>query len=91
MSSDSQAPGGQAPSNERPAEQARAPKKSKSIPEELFDRTVTYLDGPVNARAERLMKSRVVLAPIGLSLTVGSRMVLALRERSVRSLWRRID
>lgn len=63
----------------------------RSIPEELFDRTVAYLDGPVNARAERVMKSRLVLAPIGLSLTVGSRVALAMRERSVRSLWRTID
>ncbi len=73
---------------EKPQEKKR-PKRS--IPEEIFDRTVAYLDGPVNARAERVMKSRLALAPIGLSLTVGSRVALAMRERSVRSLWRTIE
>jgi hypothetical protein len=38
------------------------------LPEEAFDRMVDFLDGPVNRAAERLLKSKVVLWPIGLSL-----------------------
>lgn len=66
-------------------------KKQRSIPEEIFERAVRYFDGPVNARAERIMKSRLVLAPLGLSLTIGSRTVLAVRARSLRPLLRPID
>jgi hypothetical protein len=36
--------------------------------EELLDRGVGLLEGPLNRVVERVLKSRVVLVPVGLSL-----------------------
>ncbi len=37
------------------------------LPEELLDRSIGLLEGPLNSALERVMKSRVLLWPIGLS------------------------
>jgi hypothetical protein len=49
-----------------------AKKKRGDLPlgEELLDRSVGLLEGPLNRVVERVMKSRVVLVPVGLSLKV---------------------
>ncbi|MBM4280123.1 MAG: hypothetical protein FJ137_05005 [Deltaproteobacteria bacterium] len=38
--------------------------------EELLDRSVALLEGPLNRLVERALKSRVVLVPLGVSLKV---------------------
>jgi hypothetical protein len=47
-----------------------AKKKRGDLPlgEELLDRSVGLLEGPLNRVVERVMKSRLVLVPVGLSL-----------------------
>jgi hypothetical protein len=40
------------------------------LAEELLDRGVALLEGPLNRVVERVLKSRVVLVPVGLSLKV---------------------
>jgi hypothetical protein len=49
-----------------------AKKKRGDLPlgEELLDRSVGLLEGPLNRVVERVLKSRVVLLPVGLSLKV---------------------
>jgi len=57
-------------------------KDPPSIPEEALDRFISYLEGPMNVRAERFLKSKLVLAPLALSMTVGIRAALAIRDRN---------
>lgn len=57
-------------------------KDPPSLPEEALDRFITYLEGPMNARLERVMKSKVFLAPLALSMTVTCRTMLAVRDRN---------
>ena len=47
-----------------------AKKKRADLPlgEELLDRGVGLLEGPLNRVVERVLKSRVVLVPVGVSL-----------------------
>ncbi len=45
----------------------RAP---KDLPEEAFDRMIGVMDGPMNRVLEKVMKNRIVLAPLGLSMTL---------------------
>ena len=40
------------------------------IPEALLDKSISIIEGPVNRVVERVLKSRVVLYPIGLSFKV---------------------
>ena len=49
-----------------------AKKKRADLPlgEELLDRGLGVLEGPLNRVVERVLKSRVVLVPVGLSLKV---------------------
>ena len=61
-------------------------KTTRSIPEEAFDKAVGILDGAVNRRVEKVMKSRLVLAPMALSLTVSCRLYLAVRDRRLSAL-----
>lgn len=55
-------------------------KTPRSLPEEALERAIQAIDGPVNRRVERFMKSRVLLAPAGLLLTLGARSLIALRD-----------
>lgn len=54
-------------------------KKPKSgdvpLPEELLDRGISALEGPVNRVIERVLKSRVVLFPVGLSFKITTRLL----------------
>jgi hypothetical protein len=49
-----------------------AKKKSADLAmaEELLDRSVALLEGPVNRILERALRSRIVLLPLGVSLKV---------------------
>lgn len=62
-------------------------KKDKPLPEEALDRFARYLEGSVNRRVERLMKSRILLAPAGLLLTATSRALVAWREQDPMALF----
>lgn len=60
---------------------------SKPIAEEMLERGIRYLEGPLNRRLERILKKRWLLAPVGLSVTLSARATLAWREREIRALW----
>lgn len=79
------------PSNASTSTKAGSPKGERSIPEELFDRAVRYIDGPMNARMEKLMKSRLLLAPVGIGVTLTCRAIIAVRDRRVGALFGRTD
>jgi hypothetical protein len=55
----------------------RAP---KDLPEEAFDRMIGVLDGPLNKGLEKVMKNRVVLAPLGLSMTLSMKALAMVRR-----------
>jgi hypothetical protein len=57
-------------------------KEPPSLPEEALDKLITYLEGPMNERVERVLKSKLFLTPIALSLTLGARTALAIRDRN---------
>ena len=57
------------------------------LPEELFEKMIGVLEGPLNDRMERVMKSKLFLAPLGLSWTLGCRSYLMLRDRKISRLW----
>lgn len=40
------------------------------LPEELLDKYIGFLEGPVNGVFEKLLKSKIVLAPLGLSQAI---------------------
>ena len=44
------------------------------LPEWMLDKMTGVLEGPVNSALERVMKSRLVLAPLSLSMTIGLRL-----------------
>lgn len=60
----------------------------RGLAEEALERAITLLDGPLNRALERTMKSRLVLAPLGLTLSACARGAVALRRRDPRVLWR---
>jgi hypothetical protein len=45
------------------------------LPEELLDRGIAILEGPLNRVMERVLKSRLVLWPVGLSFKVTTRLL----------------
>jgi hypothetical protein len=45
-------------------------KGTQPLPEELLDRSIGVLEGPVNRIVERVWKSRLVLLPMGLGFKV---------------------
>ncbi len=52
-----------------------APKPVTPIAEEALDKLAELLEGPVNTNVEKLMKSSLVLAPVGLFLNVTCRSI----------------
>lgn len=49
---------------------AKKQKGSQALPEELLDRGISVLEGPLNRVIERVWRSRVVLIPVGLTFKV---------------------
>jgi hypothetical protein len=49
---------------------ARKAKGTQPLPEELLDRSIGVLEGPVNRVVERVWKSRLVVLPLGLGFKV---------------------
>ncbi|MDP2340776.1 MAG: hypothetical protein Q8O67_07455 [Deltaproteobacteria bacterium] len=51
---------------------AKKPSKTGAadLPEELLDRSIGVLEGPVNAVLERVLKSRLFLWPVGLTQAI---------------------
>ena len=45
----------------------RKPDGSQPLQDELLDRGLAVLEGPVNRAVERLWKSRLVMIPVGLT------------------------
>lgn len=66
----------------------RTPTPVQSLQEEALEQIAAYLEGPLNRRAERLLKSKVVLTPLALGWTVWARSFLAVRDRKISRLWR---
>lgn len=54
------------------AKQTKQARRGADVPlsEELLDRGIDLLEGPLNRVLERVLKSRVVLLPIGFSVMV---------------------
>lgn len=46
---------------------AKKKRDDQSIQEELLDRSISFLEGPLNRSVERLLKSRLVLLPVGIA------------------------
>ena len=53
----------------------KKPAANKPLPEEALDKVVETLDGPINSAAEKVLKNRLVLAPLGLSMTMSFKMM----------------
>jgi hypothetical protein len=70
---------------------AQQPPLPPSLPEEVFDRYVTWLEKKANPRAERFFKSKVLLAPCGLFWTAWARSYLAMRDLKPSRLIKRPD
>ncbi len=49
------------------------------IPDELLDRGIGLLEGPLNRAAERVLGSTLVLAPLALTMTTSMRVMAMLR------------
>ena len=49
---------------------ARKAKGTQPLPEELLDRSIGVLEGPVNRVVERVWKSRLVVVPLGIGFKV---------------------
>lgn len=49
----------------------------QSIQEELLDRSISLLEGPLNRGLERVLKSRVVLLPVGLGFKITTKVLAA--------------
>ena len=54
---------------------AKATKRGPDVPlsEELLDRSIGLLEGPLNSVIERVLKSRLVLLPVGLGVTIAAK------------------
>ena len=61
----------------------------RSIPEGALDRTIQFVDGPLNRIAERAMKSRILLMPAGLGLNLWCRSSIAAQTGDWKALFRR--
>lgn len=61
------------------------------LPEEILDRWVNFLEGPVNRRAEKIMKSKLFLAPMGAGWTLWCRSILAVKHGKPQVMWRGVD
>lgn len=46
---------------------AKKPAADLPLNEELLDKYIGFLEGPINGVLERVLKSKIVLAPLGLS------------------------
>ena len=68
------------------AHTAAAPRKRRPLPEDAFNKMVDLLDGPANRGLERLMKSRVFLAPMAASMTLSCRLFIAARDGRIGAL-----
>lgn len=75
----------------RPQKPPSANPLPPSLPEEIFDRTVTWLEKKANPRAERLFKSKVLLVPCGVFWTAWARSYLAMRDLKPSRLIKRPD
>ena len=53
----------------------KKPAANKPLPEEALDKMIDALDGPLNGAAEKVLKNRLVLAPLGLSMTLSFKMM----------------
>ncbi len=54
------------------------------LPEELLDRGIGVLEGPVNRVVERVLKSKIVLLPLGLSMKITTTTLAILLGRPKR-------
>jgi hypothetical protein len=63
---------------------SKKPPVDRPLPEEAFDRFVSAVDGPMNRVLERAMKSRVLLAPAGLYMSLSMRALKTMRERTTK-------
>ncbi|RMG11674.1 MAG: hypothetical protein D6729_17690 [Deltaproteobacteria bacterium] len=63
----------------------------RSLPEEAFDRSIGIIEGPLNRLGERILKSPVVLAPLGLGWTLACRTFLAVQRGDPTCLFRSLE
>ncbi len=56
---------------------AKQAKRGADVPlsEELLDRGIGLLEGPLNRVVERVLKSRIVLLPVGLSIMLTTKVL----------------
>ena len=55
------------------------------IHDELLNKSIELLEGPVSSAAERLLSSTIVLAPLSFSLSLGLRALKLVRGAADRS------
>lgn len=61
------------------------PKPKPPIPDELLDRGIGLLEGPINRAAERVLGSTLVLAPLSLAMTTTMRVLAMVRGTNARA------
>jgi hypothetical protein len=59
---------------------AKGDKPTEPLPEELLNKMIDVLEGPANRLAERVLSSRIVLAPVSIGLMLTFR-AAALAQR----------
>jgi hypothetical protein len=66
----------------------KAANPKRTIPEEIFERVIQFVDGPMNRQAERLLKNKILLALTGAGLTLTARSIIAARDLDPLALLR---
>lgn len=53
----------------------------KTIPEESLDKLIGLIEGPANKLAERVLSSKILLAPMSIGLNLGFRVMARVAGR----------
>lgn len=56
--------------------------KPQTIQEETLDKLIDLIEGPANKIAERVLSSRILLAPMSIALNLGFRVIARVTGRA---------
>ena len=56
-------------------------KRTEPISEEALDKMIDLIEGPLNTMGEKLLSSKIVLAPLSLSMDLSMRMLARMMGR----------
>ena len=60
---------------------SNAEKRPEPISEEALDKMIDLIEGPLNTMGEKLLSSKIVLAPLSLSMDLSMRMLARMMGR----------